>query len=543
MAVSKVMRKFVILACLGLVAPALAAEWQWAVETGVKKYGKAFLWIPPECEHVRGLVTGQQVILEKVALEDPQVRGAAAKHDLAILFIVPGAIAYDDFGPDGKGEATYNGIVSELAEVSGYGEIATAPFLTIGHSGGAIAAWRMAYWKPERCFGVIGLHAAPIGPPKHAPKAQLNGVPLLVITGQYETWNPKQSAEHHWRWCRGDILAMRARWDRALMSVLVQPGAGHFNWDAKLARYVAMFIDKAAARRLPQEAAPSGTRPELKEIALESGWLTDHTLTSPVRYPTAAYSGYTGDPSMAFWHLDEELSRANEAFGLTGHGKKLQLVTFFQDGRPLDPGWIQGLKFQPLDDGMTMKVRAGFVDTPTPNFRNAGAPDTLGHAPGPIRFRLIGGWSGGGKQVGPDTFRIRFDRFMLARRRGGSLMVMAYHPGDADFAYAEQPVSINFPFKNNQGKPQTVTFAPIPDQKVGAGPIKLAASSDSGLAVEFCVIAGPARIEGDKLIVTEIPPRAALPVKVTAAAIQWGRSVEPLVQSAEPVERSFLITK
>ena len=37
--------------------------------------------------------------------------------------------------------------------------------------------------------------------------------------------------------------------------------------------------------------------------------------------------------------------------------------------------------------------------------------------------------------------------------------------------------------------------------------------------------------------------RAKFPVKVTVAAYQWGRSVEPLVQSAETVARSFMIVK
>lgn len=521
-----------------------AADWQWAIDTGVKTHGKAFLWIPPTCEQVRGLIVGQQVILEKLALEDPQIRAAATRQHLAILFIVPGAIAYDDFGSDGKGEETYNKIVGELAGISGYAEIAQAPFLTIGHSGGALPAWRMGYWKPERSFGVIGLRAAPIPPPAHDPKAQLNGVPVLVITGQYETWNPRQSAEHHWRWCRGDILAMRVKWDQALMSVLVQPGAGHFNWDEKVARYVAMFIEKAARYRIPAEQAPRGELPKLKDLPLLSGWLTDHTLMSPVRYPTASYADYTGDPTIAFWHLDEELARANEAFGLSDQGKKPQLVTFVDNGNRLEPAWIQDLEFKPIDDGMTVKVQASFVEHPRVNFTNAGMPDTLGHAEGPIKFRLIGGWSGGGEQIGADTFRIRFDRFMLARKqKNASLMVMAYHPGDAKYGYAEQPATIKLPFENTEGKPQSITFAEIPDQQVGTKSIMLKATADSGLPVEFCVIQGPVRIEGNKVGFTKLPPCTKFPVKVTIAAWQWGRSIEPFVQSAPIVERSFKIHK
>jgi hypothetical protein len=244
---------------------------------------------------------------------------------------------------------------------------------------------------------------------------------------------------------------------------------------------------------------------------------------------------------MAFWHLDEELARANEAFGQTD-GKKLQLVTVLDDGKALENAWMQNIDLKPMKDGITMQVRAGFVDVTPTVFATPNEPYAIGHAGGPIQFRLIGSWGGGGEQVGPDAFRITFDRFTLAGNRPG-LMFMAYHPGDDTYAYAEQPCSIKFPRVNKQGKPQTITFADIPDQQLGAQPIGLHATSDAGLPVRFCVIAGPARIDGSMLTLTRIPPRTKFPVKVTVCAYQWGHSVEPLVQSAETVEQTFRIVK
>jgi len=52
---------------------------------------------------------------------------------------------------------------------------------------------------------------------------------------------------------------------------------------------------------------------------------------------------------------------------------------------------------------------------------------------------------------------------------------------------------------------------------------------------------GPAEIKDGKLVLTKIPPRAKYPVKVTVVAWQYGRGVEPKVQTAEPVSRSFYI--
>jgi hypothetical protein len=45
------------------------------------------------------------------------------------------------------------------------------------------------------------------------------------------------------------------------------------------------------------------------------------------------------------------------------------------------------------------------------------------------------------------------------------------------------------------------------------------------------------------LTFTPIPPRAKFPVKVTVVAWQFGRGIEPKLKTAEPVERSFLLTR
>ncbi len=132
----------------------------------------------------------------------------------------------------------------------------------------------------------------------------------------------------------------------------------------------------------------------------------------------------------------------------------------------------------------------------------------------------------------------------LGYTRGfGSLMIIAYHPGDDQYAYCEQAVSIGFPARNTQGTPQKITFPAIPDQKAGAGPITLPATCDTGRPVEYLVLSGPAEVRGNMLTLTKIPPRSKFPVKVTVVAYQWGRSIPPLFQSATPVEQTFNIER
>ena len=367
-------------------------------------------------------------------------------------------------------------------------------------------------------------------------------MPVLDISGQYETpGEVERTIDWHWKWCRGALLAMRGINKFSYVSLLVGPRCTHFAWDEAHARYVAMFIEKAAHYRIPAGAPGAGQPVKLNSIALESGWLADCTFMTPSRYAPAPYKAYTGDPYLAMWHLDGDLAKANDSYRAKDKGKKLQMVAFVEDGKTLAPAWIQPLKFQPLEDGMTVKVRADFVRE-TPPELSFPRKQTLGHAKGPIQFRLIGGWAGGNEQTGPDTFRIRMDRIGYIRRID-SLMIMAFHSGDEEYAYCEQSVTIGFPGKNTQGTPQQIDFPLIPNQKADAGPITLKAACDTGRPIDYLVLAGPANVVGNTLVFSKIPPRTKYPVKVTVVASQWGRSVPPLFQSAIPVEQTFSIER
>ena len=499
---------------------------------------------PPTCKHVRGIVFGNQVILEKLVMDDPVIRDAASKENLALLITVSTSLG--EFHYKEGADKVLQKILDDLATESGYEEISTAPLLPIGHSGGGITVWNMIYWNPDRVIGGVTLHSAAILPPAWDKKATPDGVPVLTDSGEYESWgHPKEALDKHWRWLRGGLLNMRACYDEALVSEVVQPGAGHFSWDEPLARHVAMFIQKAAHFRIPPET--SGTTPaaspapsgKLVHLPMESGWLTDITLMTPSDYAPAPYAQFNQDPTLAFWHLDSDLAKSTEGFEAARRGKVDQRVTFVQDGGPIPAAWIETLKFDPVDDGMTMKLKAEFLTKTPEGVAGAGRP--LTHAPGPIKFRLVGGWGGGGEQTGPDTFRIHFDNFGI-NRRTNNLMVMAFQEGDEKFAYAEQPAQIVYPEKNTQGTAQKISFPKIDDFEAGIAPVALGATSDSGLRVEYYVRSGPAIVDGTSLKLTPVPPRSKYPVKVTVVAYQWGRTIAPLFQSAEPVERTFSIS-
>jgi hypothetical protein len=496
-------------ACLG------AADWQFAVETGVRN-GHAFLWIPPECQRVRGILLGQQVILEKYAFEQTVIRKAAAGQCLAEVLIYPGFDTEFHYDREHSADKILQRILDALAEQSGYTELAQAPLLTMGHSGSVIFSWNLAYWNPARTIAVVGLHGAGTHPPPWDTKAKVDGVPILGISGQYESWgNPRQSLEMHWRWLRGTLLEFRAMNERSLMSMVVEPGGGHFSFNPELAEYVALFIRKAAQYRIRDDSA------SLRDVALESGWLTDSTFMTPSRFTPAQYGKYQGDPSLAFWHIDQELALGAEKFGARSKGKLDQRVTFVEDGKALPAAWLEDSKFEPESDGVTVKLHAAFLRQTPQGVAGSGKP--LGNAPGQILFRLIGGWAGGGVQTGPDTFRIRPSHFGPT----DNMMVLAYHPGNEKYSYTEQPCQIKFPKSLIEGDGQDVDFEAPPRVPRNAGEIELTARSKSGAPVNFFVKSGPAELEGNRLRLTAIPLRAKFPVRIQIVAYQPGqRSVE-----------------
>jgi hypothetical protein len=523
------------LALAGCVSAARAAEWQWAVELPVAgqptRPVRAWMWIPPRCERVRGLFLGEQIILEDDVMSTPAIRQAAADTCLAMVLMSRDAVGGFDYSKEKRDDLKLQAILDTLAAESGYSEVATAPLLVIGHSGGSILGWHMAYWRPEHTIAWIGLHAAADHAPAWDPKGSVDGVPMLGISGEYESvGDPENEIDKHWRWLRGGLLDHRAQDKNAQMSELVDPGGGHFSFNPPMADYVALFIRSAVAARV-DDATPG----KLRVVPKEAGWLTDNTpLAVKSEHAPAPYPEYTGDPTLAFWHLNKELALANDAYRRGDRGKRDQRVTCMEDGKPLRAVWLEDVNFAPDADGVTVHFAGGFLDQTPDTAAGAGRP--LGHAAGAVQFKLVGGWFGGGEQVGANDFRLRNGHLGLT----DNLFVLAYHPGDATYAYAEQACEVKFPKMSKVGAPQAIRFAPITDRPVGAGEVVLDATASSALPVDFYVEQGPAEVVGRTLKLTALPPRAKMPVKVTVVAYQRG---DAKTQSAVPVERTFLVTR
>jgi hypothetical protein len=548
MRIHPIVRNTLVGALAVFVAPA-AAEWQWSapvvsvVSDETKDHPRAFLWVPPDCTRVRGVIVAQHNMIEEGILEHPALRKALAEIGFAAVWVTP---AFDgNFNFDTGAGKHFDAMITALAEVSGYGELRHAPIVPIGHSAMASYPYHFAAWNPARCAAAISIKGTwPDFRYDKSPQwkdSDVDGVPLLFINGEYEDADGRAAK----------AAAFRARNPRSPLTMLADAGGGHFDYHDRVVAFIGAYLKKLADHRVPADA-PLDAPVALKPIdPAATGWLYDRWRPKEgPRARPAPLAEYTGDAREAFWAFDGELAAAIVAYSAPSQGKKGQLVGYLQDGRIVEqnPKTHQQvtLKFLPIDDGLTFKLAGTFLDT-VPEGRPVSwtrlAKDSpIGHAAGgePVTIRRI---TGPVVQTAPDTFKIRFNRVGTNNtKRSNDVWFMATHPGDAEYKRAVQQASMRFPLTNKAGAAQSITFPPIGDQTAGAAPIDLKATSSASVPVYYYVREGPAEIDADRTLrFTAIPPRAKFPITVTVVAWQWGRSIDPKLQSAAPVEQQFLI--
>jgi hypothetical protein len=535
--------------------PTRAAVWQWSQEVTAitldksAAHPRAFLWIPPHCRRVRAVVFGQNNMIEEGILEHLLFRRTLAELGIAELYVAPTFDTWQNATNNAEANARFAALLQALAAESGYGELADAPVVVLGHSAMASFPWNFAAWNPERTLAILSVHGdAPqttlVGnghPNVDWGSRSIDGIPGLMVMAEYEWWEDRLTP----------AMNFRAKHPNAPVALLGDEGHGHFDYSGQLVRFLAMFIRKAAEQRLPREMPLAGPV-ALKPVDPQRGWLVDRWRPNEApRAQASPFAAYAGDRHEAFWCFDREMARATERFN-PQHGKRPQLVGFVQAGRvvPQTPNTHAQvfLKLPPLGDALTFQLQGAFLEAVPPGHNPAkwtgltnGAP--LGHATGggPVVLSRI---SGPVQQLAPETFVIRFNRSsMAADRRAGDIWLLASHPGDAHYQSAVQQGLLTIPLRLTEGAEQHLNFPPIPDPPAGTKQLKLKATSDAGVPVHYYVREGPAEVDGNILRFAPVPPRTRWPVQVTVVAWQYGRSREPKLQTAEPVTRTFFLTR
>ena len=514
----------------------MAAEWQWSVQlpdiisNETNDHPQAFLWIPSDCTQVKAVIIGNHNMTEETLFENPLFRERLSETGIALIWITPGWDQRWDI-TTGCQEA-FEKMMEDFANVSGYNELKYAPIVPLGHSAMATYPWNFAAWNPDRTLAIISLHG-------DAPRTNLtgygrdnmewgkrtiDGIPGLMIEGEYEWWEDRVNP----------ALAFRMMYPGSCVSFLCDAGRGHFDIADRTAEYIALFLKKALEYRMP-ETYDLNKLVVLKKLNPQNGWLAERWHPNQKKRAKAApYKQYKGDPHDAFWYFDKEMAEMTEDRYRQERGKKPQYLGFVQEGQLLTYNPESHVKvaarFLPEEDGLTFHLKAVYTDSlhTTISDEHSATHPEITRICGPVQ------------KVNDTTFTVCFYRMgMYNKRRTGDICLLASNDGDSRYKSTVQELSFRIPYRNTEGKRQHILFPGIEDVKKGVEEIILQATSDCGLPVSYYVKEGPAEIEGNKLIFTQIPPRSKFPLKVTVVAWQYGLAGK--VQTAEPVERSFFI--
>jgi hypothetical protein len=321
---------------------------------------RAFLWIPPHCERVRGVVVAQHNMEEKSILENPEFRQALADLNFAGIWIAP---PFDHlFRFDDGASENFNLMLDGHADASRYMELMFVPVASMGHSAAASGPYYFAAWNSEHTLSALSVSGqwpcfrSPVFAPDIWGDRNIDFVPCLESMEDYEsasTWS-------------NEGLKERQQHPLMLLSMLENPGQGHFaSTDAKV-ECLALYLKKAIQYRVPKDW--DGTlQPKLIPIdPTRTGWLADKWWYNQKPAAAAAPVGeYRGDPTQAFWFIDKELAEATEKYEPVDRGLKPQLAGYLQDGQmvPQKDSHIQlDLKFEPDADGVTFKLSGEFCD-------------------------------------------------------------------------------------------------------------------------------------------------------------------------------------
>jgi hypothetical protein len=469
----------------------------------------ALLWLPSATGPLRGLVLGRRLGLELQVLTDPALRAACRDEGFAIIF-VRGLLSstffyWQDHNPDSQ---RLERLLQAAATASCRHELATAPWLTLGHSTAGIFARNIAAWRPERSLGVLHLKSGNFRQKSAAPpEPGWRGVPLLAINGQFESFGPQGGLrkewgrETQWRAAVADLLALHAADAGMLGGLAVHAGDDHFHGGPELGLVAAAFLRDLVRLRDPRPGVP------LPAVAASAGWLMDARLDTP-RHAAAPWASYAGARTEALWYPGEATVRAVQRLqgNLVAH-QCLEQPT---------AAWLDE------DDGWRFRITTRFLELMPDRYGGAVAGRGTGVGEGPIRYRVPSDL--GVVATGDDSFRV----VALAPERK-DLPIGAWHPGDQILRPTARWGSLALP-RINEGPTQTLGFPPLPPLRVGQG-VTPGATSSAGVEPHLTVDWGPALLRGGRLWAT----RADLPAQVRVTAWQVGRRREPLLRPALPV--------
>jgi hypothetical protein len=343
-------------------------------------------------------------------------------------------------------------------------------------------------------------------------------------------------------------LTFRQQHPKSCISFLCDAGHGHFDYSDELMDYLSLFLKKTMEKRFPKQWDGKSV-PRLMDVNPKEGWLAERwhvgdNTGKAQSFEGAPYDKYSGDRNDAFWYFDKEMVRATLDRYATSIGKQKQYLGFEQYGSLLrfDPKSHMRINatFKPKSDGVTFHIKGVFTDTLRSRYSDE-------HAQVPIQLSRI---CGPILKVDDSTFCVRFYRMgMYNKKRTSDICLLARCAYDKEYKSDVQQICIHMPYRITNGAEQHINFEKIENIERTTKDVTLNASSSSGLPVYFYVKYGPAKVlqatetkdQKAHLIISKIPVKTRFPIRVSVVAWQYG--IDGSWQTAEPIEKEFMIYK
>lgn len=590
------------LPCLGQALPNNAANevYQYFVPGPENNNSGAYLWIPSDAPVIRAVMVGIHNGLPVTILQNAAVRKVCAEYGIAQILLTPNG---SDIGTKGmlkdlnfditdpNKTAIYDRYLKALADVSGHPELPLAPVIPLAHSAYCSFPFDVAVRDSSRCLMAMPIKAGlpsiypfyAVGGKSMTPAPELSmaGVPILFCNSHSQATVPgRWKSESIPYGVISPMVYRQADTDdnpgdtyqkgNELFGENWEMMSCHFDMMPRNYEYIARYIAAVSEARLPSAPTPPGTKPVLKPLTLNSGWLID------VNYPNfgkqgkpyfepAPYSAYKGPKNRALWYPNEELARTMQQTMVKECASKFEMFTLKdRAGQPLSLAEspqitianpqellekdgrftlkMQALKTPPMICTNKSKDHAKDLNAEHP-LKNVAFPGMteLPVSSLPVQVDLNGAPI---EQVaGPDfTFRLKPHR--LAPDPGGFNMFFMhfYKEGNAEFAAASRNVQMAW-YPNGRKIPglkdQKITFPKLADVAKATLRMKLAATSSSGLPVSYFVRQGPAIVEGSQLVITQVPVKDLKPIRITLGACQVGLWQNNGYRAAPTVYQSF----
>ncbi|MEX0652753.1 MAG: hypothetical protein WD534_17305 [Phycisphaeraceae bacterium] len=249
------------------------------------------VWVPPDADRIRAIMLVPNNTDSKHFHEHPPLRAVAGKHEAAIVYLrtFHTGIEYHHQQPVETPPAAPQNILKLLALIADQTEIPEfrhAPWVTFGKSSRGEFPFRLGWLYPERTIAGITYHGeTPTWPIPPYAEEQDHSILYLAANGQEEwsgTW---------YRHVRPSMLNYRAQTAWLLHQVVAHDlghgdyvdGHGSEGWGEPVPEgamsvlriwdYLALFVDKALALRLPEEQYPTEGPVELRQVDPASGYL------------------------------------------------------------------------------------------------------------------------------------------------------------------------------------------------------------------------------------------------------------------------------